>query len=422
MSMTMQVPFVDLAAPHLEMEEELVAITRQVLRGAAFIGGPLVEGFERDFAAFCGVDHAVAVNSGTDALRFALMAAGVAPGEAAITVANTFIATTEAISQAGATPLFVDIDPRTFNLDPDCLREFLRRECIWDNRLRRTTHRRTNRRVTAIVPVHLFGQCADMDAILELAEVYNLTVVEDACQAHGAEYFSRRKGGWLQAGAMGRLAAFSFYPGKNLGACGEGGAVTTGDEDLARHLRMLRDHGSYKKYHHEIEGYNGRLDALQAGYLQAKLRHLPAWNDARRQLAARYTELLRPLAPAIVPPHVPAGNRPVFHLYVVRAEGRDELQAALTAAGVGTGLHYPLPLHLQPAYAALGYQPGDLPRTEQAAKCILSLPMFPQLTNQQLARTVGAVEAFCGAAAGGAARKDHPEESIAIAAARGARA
>ncbi|MGH9489439.1 MAG: DegT/DnrJ/EryC1/StrS family aminotransferase [Terriglobales bacterium] len=391
-----QVPFVDLVAPHLEMEEELLAITRQVLRGAAFIGGPMVEGFERDFAAFCGVGHAVAVNSGTDALRFALLAAGVGAGEAVITVANTFIATAEAISQAGARPLFVDVDPRTFTLDPECLREFLRRECVLDRHLRQTTHRQSRLPVTAMVPVHLFGQCADMDAIQDIAEEYNLAVIEDACQAHGAEYFSSREGCWRKAGAMGRLAAFSFYPGKNLGACGEGGAVTTDDEELARRVRLLRDHGSAKKYHHEIEGYNGRLDALQAGYLQAKLRRLPGWNEARRQHAARYTELLRPLAPAVAPPHVPAGSRPVFHLYVVRVDDRDRLQAALTAAGIGTGLHYPVPLHLQKAYAGLGYQPGDLPRTEQAAKSILSLPMFPHLTNEQLARTVAAVAACVG--------------------------
>lgn len=389
-----RVPFVDLIAPHLEMEEELVAITRTVLRGAAFVGGPMVEGFERDFAAFCGVVHAVAVNSGTDALRFALMAAGVAPDDAVITVANTFIATAEAISQAGARPLFVDIDPRTCNLDPEALRAFLRSECLLDQRQRRTTHRQTNRPVTAIVPVHLFGQCAEMDAILDLAEEYNLTVVEDACQAHGAEYFSPREGRWRKAGSMGRLAAFSFYPGKNLGACGEGGAVTTHDEELARRVRMLRDHGQSKKYVHEIEGYNGRLDALQAGYLRAKLPRLPAWNEARRRHAARYTELLRPLAPAVMPPYVPAGNRPVFHLYVVQVQDRDRLQAALTAAGIGTGLHYPVPLHLQRAYAGLGYRLGDLPHTEQAAQRILSLPMFPQLREDQIAATVAAITAF----------------------------
>ncbi|MGH9534141.1 MAG: DegT/DnrJ/EryC1/StrS family aminotransferase [Terriglobales bacterium] len=387
-----RIPFVDLVAPHLEMEEELIAITRAVLRGASFIGGPMVEDFERDFAAFSGAGQAVAVNSGTDALRFALLAAGVGPGEAVITVANTFIATAEAITQAGARPLFVDIDPRTFTLDPEWLGNFLRRECVLDHRLRRTTHRRTNRPVTAIVPVHLFGQCADMDPILELAEEYNLAVIEDACQAHGAEYFSQREGGWLKAGSMGRLAAFSFYPGKNLGACGEAGAVTTDDEELALRVRMLRDHGQAKKYHHDIEGYNGRLDALQAGYLQAKLRRLGGWNEARRQHAARYTELLRPLAPAVMPPHVPAWSRPVFHLYVVRVEGRDQLQAALGTAGIATGLHYPVPLHLQRAYAGLGYQRGDLPRTEQAATRILSLPMFPQLRGDQIAETVAAVE------------------------------
>lgn len=394
-----RVPFVDLVTPHLEMEEELLAVTRSVLRGASFIGGPLVEDFERDFAAFCGASHAIAVNSGTDALRFALIAAGVAPGEAVITVANTFIATAEAISQTGARPLFVDIDPLTFNLDPAMLRDFLQRECVLDQRLRRTIHRRTNRPVTAIVPVHLFGQCADMDGILALAEEYNLTVVEDACQAHGAEYLSPHEGRWRKAGSMGRLAAFSFYPGKNLGACGEGGAVTTDDDELARRVRMLRDHGQSKKYFHDFEGYNGRLDALQAGYLQVKLRRLAQWNESRRRHAARYTELLRALAPSVIPPHVPTGSRPVFHLYVVQVQDREGLQAALAAAGVATGLHYPVPLHLQRAYAGLGYRPGDLPRTEQAAQRILSLPMFPQLTEEQISAAVAAIAAHLGASA-----------------------
>ncbi len=407
-----RVPFVDLVAPHLEMEEELLAVTRAVLRGASFIGGPLVEDFEREFAAFCGASHAIAVNSGTDALRFALIAAGVAPGEAVITVANTFIATGEAISQTGARPLFVDIDPRTFNLDPELLRDFLQRECVLDQRLRRTIHRRTNRPVTAIVPVHLFGQCADMDPILALAEEYNLTVIEDACQAHGAEYHSSRDGRWRTAGSMGRLAAVSFYPGKNLGACGEGGAVTTDDDELARCVRMLRDHGQSKKYFHDFEGYNGRLDALQAGFLSAKLRRLAAWNDARRRHAARYTELLRPLAPAVIPPHVPAAGRPVFHLYVVQVPDRDGLQSALAAAGIATGLHYPVPLHLQRAYAGLGYRPGDLPRTEQAAQRILSLPMFPQLTDSQITATVAAIAAHLGSPAKHAPETAEPERAV----------
>lgn len=413
MSLQPQIPFVDLVAPHVEMEAELLDVTRTVLSSAGFIGGPLVAGFERDFAAYCEVAHAIAVNSGTDALRFALLAAGVAESHIVLTVANTFIATTEAITQAGARPDFIEIDERTYNMDPRRLREFLERECVFDARVRRTIHRRSGRPVTAVIPVHLFGQCADMDAILEQAERFNLTVIEDACQAHGAEYFSKNENRWRKAGSMGRLAAFSFYPGKNLGACGEGGAVTTQDEEMARRVRMLRDHGQAKKYYHDIEGYNGRLDALQAGYLAAKLRRLEGWNQARREHAARYRQLLAPLARAVILPHVPGTSRPVFHLYVVRVANREGLQEHLAAAGIGTGIHYPIPLHLQKAYIALGYRKGDLPITELAAREIVSLPMFPQLTEAQLRQVADAVTEFL------APRKAVETEPLEAAAARG---
>src|ERR1035441_4659805 len=266
MNHSKKIPFLDLVTPHLELEHELTGVFQQVIRTAGFIGGPMVENFEKEFAAFCLTDHAVAVNSGTDALRFALMAAGVKAGDVVVTVSHTFIATTEAISQAGALPEFVDIDERTYNMDPEKLRDYLETQCARCKE-REVLSKRSKRPVTAIVPVHLYGQMADMDAILELADRFGLTVVEDACQAHGAQYFSRKQNRWLTAGSVGRAAAFSFYPGKNLGACGEAGAVTTNDPALAAHVSMLRDHGQAKKYYHGMEGYNGRLDAIQAGIL-----------------------------------------------------------------------------------------------------------------------------------------------------------
>ena len=292
MPTTDKIPFLDLVTIHEELKDELLCVFRRALESAAFIGGPMVEGFERDFAAFCGSQHCVGVASGTDAVRFALMAAGVKEGMAVVTVPNTFIATTEAITQAGAYPEFVDIDERTYNMDPEKLREFLEVQCRVDQVSGELISRGSGRPVAAIIPVHLYGQAADMDAILELAERYNLLVIEDACQAHGAEYFSAKEQRWRKAGTMGKAAAFSFYPGKNLGACGEAGAVTTDDAELAGKIRMLRDHGQSRKYYHDLEGYNGRLDAIQAGLLQVKLRHLAEWNEQRREAAGRYRQLL----------------------------------------------------------------------------------------------------------------------------------
>ena len=268
---------------HQELEAELVAVFQKALRTAGFVGGPMVEEFEREFARFCDTEHCVGVASGTDAVRFALMAAGVQPGDVVVTVPHTFIATTEAITQAGARPDFVDIDERTYNMDPAKLQEYLERECYLDRETGRPYHRKWRAPVTAVVPVHLYGQTADMDPILEIARRYKLIVVEDACQAHGAEYFSKKENRWRKAGSMGQAAAFSFYPGKNLGACGEAGAVTTNDEEIARKMRMLRDHGQSKKYYHDVEGYNGRLDSIQAGILSVKLRHLPEWNRKRQE-------------------------------------------------------------------------------------------------------------------------------------------
>ena len=384
------IPFLDLVSPHAELERELTEVFQRVLRTAGFIGGPLVEEFEKAFAQFCEAEYCIGAANGTDALRFALIAAGVRAGDVVVTVPNTFIATTEAISQAGALPEFVDIDEHTYNMNPESLRRYLTERCEFANG--KLVSMRSGRPVSAIVPVHLYGQMADMDAILELAQQFSLTVVEDACQAHGAKYFSQRENIWKTAGSMGRAAAFSFYPGKNLGACGEAGAVTTSDPEIAKTIRMLRDHGQAKKYYHDIEGYNGRLDALQAGFLGVKLKHLPEWNACRQQLAAEYRDLLSQSDSNIAPPFEPSWSRAVYHLFVVRVENREQVQRDLGQAGIGTGIHYPVPLHQQKAYTHLAYQTGDFPITELVAPQIVSLPMFPQMTSEQLQRVVAVAQ------------------------------
>jgi dTDP-4-amino-4,6-dideoxygalactose transaminase len=393
MSPANRIPFLDLVSPHEELKEELCSVFRTVVETAGFVGGPMVEDFERAFARYCDSEHCVGVGSGTDALRLALISAGIAPGDIVVTVPNTFIATVEAISQAGADPQFVDIDERTYNMDPERLRNYLEVQCTV-NGAGRVIDTRTGKRVTAVVPVHLYGQMAEMDPILELAGRYNLTVIEDACQAHGAEYFSKKANGWKKAGSMGAAAAFSFYPAKNLGACGEAGAVTTNDGELAQRVRMLRDHGQAQKYYHEMEGYNGRLDAIQAGILRVKLRHLTAWNERRRECASRYQDLFGPGCGEMRLPYEPSWVKAVYHLYVVRAEDRDELRAHLDRSGIATGIHYPVPLHLQNAYRASGYRSGDFPVSERIASEILSLPMYPQLQLDQQRRVAHKVMEF----------------------------
>jgi len=317
-----------------------------------------------------------------------LIAAGVQPGDTVVTVPNTFVATTEAISHAGASWDFADIDARTYTMDPGKLRRYLETECTPDGPKGRAVSKRTGGPVTAVIPVHLYGQMADMDPILDLASRYNLVVIEDACQAQGAEYFSKRDGRWRKAGSMGRAAAFSFYPGKNLGACGEAGAITTDDEGLARRCQMLRDHGQSKKYFHDIEGYNTRLDAVQAGILRVKLSYLAKWNEQRRENARRYDEVFASAGGALTLPYVPAWSHPVYHLYVVRVADRDRPRADLARDGIDTGIHYPVPLHLLKAYEALGFRPGDFPVAERAASQVLSLPMCPELSHEDQRRIV----------------------------------
>lgn len=369
----MQVPFLDLKVQYRQIEGELKPVLEEIMASAAFIGGPQVSGFEEEFAAFCGAKHCVGLSSGTDALRLALLAAGIGPGDEVITVPHTFIATTEAISQTGATPVFVDIDPDTACVDV------------------RQIPSRITPKTRAIVPVHLYGQAADMDAILDIARSHRLQVVEDACQAHGATYKGR------PAGSMGLAGCFSFYPGKNLGAFGDAGAVVTDDEQVARTIRMVREHGQSRKYYHDMEGYTGRLDAIQAAVLRLKLKRLADWNLARRSHAALYTRLLSDV-PGVTVIKEAEFAQAVYHLYVILVDDRDGLQAFLAEKGVGTGLHYPLPLHLQQAYAAMGFKKGDFPVSERTAERLISLPMFAELTREQIEYVVGCIQEYMNGA------------------------
>ena len=385
------VPFLDLVTPHRELEEELEGAFREALRSAAFVGGSQVEAFEREFAAYCGVKHCAGVGSGTDAVRFALMASGVGHGDAVVTVSHTFIATVEAIGQAGAATEFVDIDERTYCMSPDALAAYLK-GCQRDSATGLPIGKRTGKPIKAVLPVHLYGQVADMDPILATAAHYGLLVIEDACQAHGAQY-SSIDGGWRRAGTFGTAAAFSFYPGKNLGAAGDAGALVTGDERIADDVRALREHGQTAKYVHRYEGYTARLDTLQALVLSHKLPLLDGWNAERRQAAAYLSEHLRGVGDLTLPP-VPEGSSPVWHLYVVRTAEPNGLADYLRARQIGTGRHYPEPVHLTDAYAHLGYRPGDFPVAEALAREGLSLPIFPGMTEAQLEAIVVGVRSF----------------------------
>jgi len=352
------IPLVDLKAQYRALKPEIDQAIQRVLDNAQFILGPAVSSFEQDFAAFCHSADAIGVNSGTSALHLALLAAGVRPGDEVITVPFTFVATVAAIEYAQARPVFVDIEPTYFTMDPAKI------------------ERAVTPRTKAIVPVHLYGQPADMDAIRDVADRHRLIVIEDACQSHGSEYKGRR------CGSMGLLGCFSFYPGKNLGAYGEGGAIVTSDPALATKVRLLRSWGEEVRYEHKHRGFNYRMDGVQGAVLGVKLKYLEAWTEARRSHAAEYTRRLNGTA-ASAPTERPA-SRHVYHQYVVRVPERDAWRAALTEAGVQTGVHYPIPVHLQPAYADLGYSRGDFPIAEQAAAEVLSLPMFPEMTDQQI--------------------------------------
>lgn len=351
------IPFVDLGAQYVSIKEEIVDAIQRVLESGQFTLGREVEAFEAEFAAYCQAGQGIGVNTGTSALHLALLAAGVGPGDEVITVPFTFVATVSAIHYTGATPVFVDIDPRTFTIDVAAIETAI------------------TPRTRAIVPVHLYGQSADMDPVLDIARRHGLIVIEDAAQAHGAEYRGRR------VGSLGDMGCFSFYPGKNLGACGEGGMVVTSNPEYARTIRMLRDWGAEKKYHHVLKGYNYRLEAIQGAVLRVKLRRLEAWTEARRAAAARYDRLLagNPVEIPLVMPYA----RHVYHIYAVRTADRAALQEGLRAKDIQTGIHYPTPVHLLPAFADLGYRRGQFPQSERAADEVLSLPMFAELTAEQ---------------------------------------
>ena len=364
----MNIPLVDLRKQYQPLKDEIIRGMEQALEGMHLFLGENVQAFEKEFAQFCGVKHGIGVSDGTTALHIILRAMGIGPGDEVITVSHTFIATAEAIVLAGARPVFVDIDPDTYLMDAGQLEA------------------KITPRTKAVLPVHLYGQTADMDPICEIAQRHGLRVIEDACQAHGAEYKGRRAGG------LGDAAAFSFYFSKNLGAYGEGGFVTTNDDELARRVRMIRDHGSERRYYHDLIGWNARPDELQAVVLRAKLPYLAEWDELRRQHAALYNKLLRGLR--VVRPLECPENRHVYHLYVIRAPRRDELQAWLKSQGVSTGIHYPVPIHLQNAMSFLGYKAGDLPATERVVNEILSLPMYAELTDDEIEFVADSIKTF----------------------------
>jgi dTDP-4-amino-4,6-dideoxygalactose transaminase len=363
----MKVPFLDLACHHAPLREEINNAIDEVIDGSAFAGGPFVARFEAHFAAYCKCLYAIGVGSGTEALWLTLLASGLGPGDEVITVPNTFIATAEAISYCGARPVFVDVDERTYTMNPAALNEAI------------------TSRTKAIIPVHLFGQPADMDSIQEIARKHGLFVIEDACQAHGAEYKGQK------VGMLGDAACFSFYPGKNLGAFGEAGAVVTNIPELYEKIRILRDHGQIQKYQHTMVGWNGRMDGIQAAVLSVKLRHLEKGNQLRRSHAAHYDQALDSIEGVIIP-HRARGNRHVYHIYALRIEDRDEVLRILARKGIECGVHYRVPIHLQEAYRSLRYKPGAFPISERCAKEFLSLPMFPELTPAQLKIVVEGVK------------------------------
>lgn len=386
----MKVAFVDLRAQHEEIRAELDAELKAVVDESAFIGGRRVVEFERAFASFVGVPHASGVGTGTDALRIGLQMCDIRRDDLIVTVAHTFIATVEGITQVGADPLFVDIHPQSYTMDPAALERLLATDCVKDGG-RGVKHRATGRRVTAVIPVHLYGQSADMEPILRVAREHGLAVVEDAAQAHGATYrFS--DGRVVSCGAMGDVGCFSFYPGKNLGAIGEAGGVTTMDAERDKRGRILRDHGSSERYIHvSAEGSNARLDGIQAAVLGLKLKRLARWNEQRREFAAQYRQALADMAEAL-PVEMPYAKH-VYHLFIFQVPNRDRLKAALEKAGIGVGLHYPVPLHLQAAYKSMGIPAGALPVSERVASRILSLPMHPHLSAEQIEYVAGEVRA-----------------------------
>lgn len=368
------IPLVDLTAQYESIRQEIDRAIAGVIRDTAFISGPYVASFEKEFASYCGVPHSIGVSNGTDALRLALLGCGVRPGDEVLTVPNTFIATAEAVGMIGASVRFVDVDPNTNTIDATALERAL------------------TPKTKAVIPVHLYGRPADMDPILKLAAAKGIRVIGDAAQAHGALYGGR------PISALGDAVCFSFYPGKNLGAYGDAGAVVTKDAAVAQRVRMLRDHGRTKKYEHDVEGFNCRMDGIQAAILSVKLKRLEAWTERRRTLAAQYNALLQDLPDLRLPTETP-GSRSVYHLYAIRTAKRDQLLAGLSKAGIGAGIHYPIPLHLQPAYKHLGYRLGSFPNAEAQSRETLSLPLYPEMTDAQVIRVADSVRAVLAGSA-----------------------
>lgn len=366
------VPFVDLTRQFKEIEDEIISAARRVFEKGRFILGEEVSAFEEEFSHYCGVRYGVGVNSGTDALYLSLKAAGIGENDEVITVANSFVASALAISLAGAKPRFVDIDPETFNMDPNKLEHFLNKQ--------------KNKKIKALLPVHLYGQPAEMDSLMDIAHRYHLVIIEDACQAHGAEF----RGG--KVGSFGTMGCFSFYPTKNLGGYGDGGMVVTDDKKLYEKLRLLRCYGEKKKYHHSFLGGNSRLDELQAAILRVKLKHLDRLNAQRREKALLYKKKLE--GTGVGCPVEREGSNPVYHLFVIRTKKREALQKFLKGKGVETLIHYPIPIHLQKAYKGLGYRRGDLPVTEKFAREILSLPLYPELSEKEIEEVTDAIQSF----------------------------
>ena len=355
----MNVPFLDLKAQYKAIKDEVHAAINDVMENTAFAGGPFVAKFEQEFAKFCDCKHAVGVGNGTDALWLSLIGLGIKPGDEVITVPNTFIATAEAISFSGAKPVFVDILEETNNMNPALIEAAI------------------TKKTKAIIPVHLFGQPADMDPIMTIAKKHGLFMIEDACQAHGAEYKGKK------AGSIGNTGAFSFYPGKNLGAYGESGAVVTNDDAIAGKMRMFRDHGQAKKYYHGMIGWNARMDGIQGAVLHVKLKYLQGWNDSRRKNAQKYSELLSAVKD-VMPPRQAEYAKHIYHIYAIRIKQREKLMAHLATKGIACGIHYPIPLHLQDAYRFLNLGVGSFPIAEKCAAEYLSLPMYPELTSEQI--------------------------------------
>lgn len=387
----MQVPLLDLKAQYAGIRDEVRSVVDQVLESQRFILGPHVEALEREIASFCGASHAVGVASGTDALLLSLKAVGVGPDSAVVTVPYTFFATAGAIVNLGARPLFVDIEEASFNMDPGCLSSFLQDECALDPAARRLVHKASNREVRAILPVHLYGQCASMREILEIAERYRLPVVEDSCQALGAHYAGRA------AGTIGACGCISFFPSKNLGGAGDGGMVVTNNEEIASRVRLLRTHGGVRRYYHSVVGYNSRLDELQAAILRVKLRHLAEWNEGRRRNAAAYEADFRAagLSPHLRPPSLMPDRDHIYHQYVIRCPRRDGLKAHLAAKEIGTEVYYPVSLHEQECFGVLGYRPSDFPHASEAARETLALPVYAELSAEQRSYVVSSIAEFC---------------------------